>query len=80
MMMWRSTGMPVRTRGLHVAADGVGVAAELGLAKDEHRDRDDDGGDDHRPGQDAVHAAEHLAGDLRRVEEVEARRPRRGSR
>ena len=34
--------------------------------------RDDDRRDDHRLGEDAVHPAEHLAGQLRRREEVEA--------
>ena len=59
-------------RRLEVAADGVGVAAELGLAQQEHGDGDDDGGDDHRIGQDAVHAAEELARDLGRRQPVEA--------
>ena len=59
-------------RRLHVAADGVGVATELGLSQKEHGDGDDDCGDHDRIGEDAVHAAQHLAGQFRRREEIEA--------
>ena len=58
-------------RGFHVAADGVGVAAELGSVQQEDRQGDDERGHDHRLGQDAVHAAQQLAAHLRPVEEIE---------
>ena len=48
-------------RRLDVAADRVGVAAELGPVQEEHRRCDDEGGHHHRIGQDAFHPAEQVA-------------------
>ena len=58
-------------RRVHGAADGVGVAPELGLVEEEDRPGDDERGHDDRIGQDDVHAAQKLAADLGSMEEME---------
>ena len=58
-------------RGVHAAADGVGVAPELGPVEQENRPGDDERRHDDRIGQDDVHAAQKLAADLRPLKEIE---------
>src|SRR5216117_2433941 len=58
-------------RGLHAPTNRVGMTPELRLAEQEVCERDNDSREQHRIGENAIHAAEEVARHCRRLKEIE---------